>query len=128
VQIVRNSEELALSRAALDGSLALVPTMGALHEGHIALVAEARKRADKVAASIFVNPAQFGPNEDFSRYPRQEEQDLAMLDEAGCDLNSGIPGGFLRCIRICGANSKARAARSCGVYRQRRAGSHRFRE
>jgi len=112
VQIVRNSEELALSRAALDGSLALVPTMGALHEGHIALVAEARKRADKVAASIFVNPAQFGPNEDFSRYPRQEEQDLAMLDEAGCDLvwmpsvHDIYPDGFATKVSVSGVSDR----------------------
>jgi pantoate--beta-alanine ligase len=66
--------------------LALVPTMGALHDGHIALVAAGREAADAVATSIFVNPLQFNANEDLSRYPRDEEGDLARLRAAGCDL------------------------------------------
>ena len=71
--------------------LALVPTMGALHEGHLALVAAARRQSDAVVASIFVNPLQFNASEDLSRYPRDEAGDLAMLRAAGCDL-AWLPG------------------------------------
>lgn len=71
------------------GRLLLVPTMGALHEGHARLVREARRMAGesaRVAATIFVNPLQFGPNEDFDRYPRTLESDLRLCEEAGADL------------------------------------------
>jgi len=112
VQIVRNSEELARARDGIAGRLALVPTMGALHAGHMALIEQARKGADKVAASIFVNPAQFGPNEDFSRYPRREEQDARMLQEAGCDLlwvpsvEDIYPDGFSTTISVSGVSER----------------------
>jgi pantoate--beta-alanine ligase len=89
VQIIRELGALKPALAALRGAgdtLALVPTMGALHPGHLALVAEARRRATRVAATIFVNPLQFNDAGDLARYPRQEEADLARLDEAGCDL------------------------------------------
>src|SRR4051794_39527049 len=100
VQTVRTSEELARARSDLVGRVALVPTMGALHAGHMALVAAAKASADHVIATIFVNPAQFGEGEDFGQYPRREGEDAAMLSDAGCDLlwapsvEAIYPGGF----------------------------------
>ena len=89
MQTIRRLEALRPALAALrEGGkrVALVPTMGALHEGHMALIAAAKHRAERVVASVFVNPLQFGPNEDFSRYPRREAKDATMLTEAGADL------------------------------------------
>jgi pantoate--beta-alanine ligase len=112
VQIVRTSEELAQARASLKGKLALVPTMGALHAGHMSLIAEARKRADQVAASVFVNPTQFGKGEDFGRYPRQEAQDAQMLEDGGCDLlwapsvQDIYPDGFATRISVGGVSQR----------------------
>lgn len=84
--------DLSALRARIDGwrraglRVGFVPTMGNLHEGHYSLVRRARERADRVVASVFVNPTQFGPNEDFARYPRTPEADARGLDAAGCDL------------------------------------------
>ena len=108
MQIVRNSEELTRARSEMAGRVALVPTMGALHAGHMALIAEARNRADAVAASIFVNPTQFGEGEDLGRYPRREAADAEMLEQAGCDLlwiptvNDIYPPGFATTVSVSG--------------------------
>jgi len=86
MQVLSTIEEMRAACRAVrrsGQSLGLVPTMGALHAGHIALVRAARAQCDVVAASIFVNPTQFGPNEDFAKYPRPFEQDCALL-EAEC--------------------------------------------
>lgn len=69
-----------------DGHIAFVPTMGNLHAGHLSLVEHAREKADHVVVSVFVNPTQFGPNEDFDRYPRTENEDAAKLAAAGAEL------------------------------------------
>jgi pantoate--beta-alanine ligase len=89
VQTVRDIEALKAAVAELraeGGAIAFVPTMGALHAGHMALVAEGRRRADHVVASIFVNPTQFAAHEDLSTYPRREATDAKMLEEEGCAI------------------------------------------
>jgi pantoate--beta-alanine ligase len=86
VKVVRTRAELREARAALMGHVGFVPTMGALHEGHGSLIQTARDNNVSVVASIFVNPTQFGPNEDFARYPRDEAADLALLDSLGVDV------------------------------------------
>ena len=89
MQTVRSIDALrnALAEYRAEGrTVALVPTMGALHAGHMALIEEGRIRADRVVASIFVNPMQFSPSEDLDSYPRREAADVRMLEEAGCDL------------------------------------------
>ena len=86
VQIIRDAETLTREIDALKadgGTIAFVPTMGALHEGHMALVAEGKLRGSHVVASIFVNPTQFGEGEDLAVYPRREATDAALLDAAG---------------------------------------------
>jgi pantoate--beta-alanine ligase len=85
-ELVYTRDQLAAARAAMPGSVAVVMTMGALHEGHRALLRAAREQADHVIATIFVNPLQFGPNEDFDRYPRTLDADLAVCADAGVDL------------------------------------------
>ena len=89
-------------------SVALVPTMGALHAGHISLVEQAKQRADRVVATIFVNPTQFAPTEDFSKYPRTLEADVAKLTEVGADAaftptaEDMYPEGFCTSITLRG--------------------------
>jgi pantoate--beta-alanine ligase len=110
--------DLAGLRAALGAAraagreVALVPTMGALHAGHVALVEAARRPGTLVVASIFVNPKQFGANEDLSRYPRKELSDIAMLTDAGCDalwlpaVDQMYPAGFATSVAVTGVSER----------------------
>ena len=115
MQIVREIIGLAdwLNKARASGErLALVPTMGALHDGHLALVDAARREAGRVVATIFVNPLQFNDPADLERYPRSEEADLAKLEQADCDM-VWLPGaadlypkGFATTIRVAGVSER----------------------
>lgn len=116
---MRVTRHIAETRAALAQSphpLALVPTMGALHEGHLSLLRAARAwagAAGTVVMSLFVNPAQFGPDEDYDRYPRHEASDLGLAERAGVDLvfappvDEMYPAGFATSVHVAGPLSEA---------------------
>ena len=125
MQIIRDPDALDAALAALrdgGGTIAFVPTMGALHAGHMALVAEGRRRADHVVASIFVNPTQFGPNEDLATYPRREAADAAMLEQEGCailwapDVATIYPDGPVATVRAAAIGNELDGAARPGHF------------
>ncbi len=86
MKLVTTIREVREWRRGAPGSVGLVPTMGYLHAGHVSLAERARRQNDRVAATIFVNPTQFGPGEDLARYPRDLDRDRGLLEAAGCDV------------------------------------------
>ncbi len=108
MRVIKTVADFREARRQVAGSLGFVPTMGYLHDGHLSLVRAARAGNDCVSASIFVNPTQFGPNEDLSRYPRDLERDLAMLRAEGTDLvfapgvEDMYPQGFATHVDVTG--------------------------
>lgn len=102
--------------------IALVPTMGALHRGHLTLVEAARRHCERVVASLFVNPKQFGPREDFTAYPRDEAADLMKFREAGVDLvfaptvEEMYPAGFVTAVRVAGIGDELEGAHRPGHF------------
>ena len=115
MQIIRRLSDLPaalLPWREAGKTIALVPTMGALHAGHLALIDVAKSEADRVVATIFVNPLQFGPTEDLDRYPRQEAEDAELLQQRGCDLlwmptpDQLYPPGFATTVIVSGVSER----------------------
>lgn len=118
VKKISDVREAIKAQKAQGKTIGLVPTMGYLHEGHLSLVKEARENSDFVCASIFVNPIQFGPNEDYNKYPRDIERDIKLLEENGCDLvfipsvEEMYPNERLTTVSVIKITNKL-----CGAYR-----------
>jgi pantoate--beta-alanine ligase len=124
--LCRTRNELARAREGLVGqgaTLALVPTMGFLHDGHLSLIAEGKRRCQRVAVSIFVNPMQFGPGEDLARYPRDLEGDLDKCERAGAELvfcpepGELYPSGFQTQVEVTELSEGLCGARRPGHFR-----------
>jgi pantoate--beta-alanine ligase len=123
MDVLTTISDFRAARAALSGTLGFVPTMGYLHEGHLALVEAAAAQNDHVAVSIFVNPTQFGPHEDFAGYPRDMAHDLALLRGAGVRLVFApsvaemYPAGFQTYVTVEGVSQGLEGARRPGHFR-----------
>ena len=123
MKILTTLLELRSARRTLPGPVGFVPTMGYLHAGHISLVQAARAECASVAASIFVNPTQFGPNEDLARYPRDLPRDLALLEAAGVDLvwtpkvEGMYPSGFQTWVEVQGLTRELEGELRPGHFR-----------
>ena len=123
MQIFQNRRQMADACRSANRRLGLVPTMGALHEGHLALVRQARKDNQTLAATIFVNPSQFGPQEDLSAYPRDLKRDLSLLREEGVDLvftpsvEEIYPPGFNTWVDVGGLGDRLEGAHRPGHFR-----------
>jgi pantoate--beta-alanine ligase len=122
VSTVRDLQAALAAWRSLGLRIGFVPTMGALHAGHLSLVGTARSRTDRVVVSIFVNPKQFGPSEDFDRYPRDLASDRARLEEAGADLlfspteDEMYPPGFATTVHVAGVSEGMEGARRPGHF------------
>jgi pantoate--beta-alanine ligase len=123
MQIAATIAEMRALRRALLGDVGFVPTMGYLHEGHLSLVRAARDQNAHVIVSIFVNPAQFGPNEDFARYPRDEERDLSLLRHERVDavfipsVDEMYPAGASTFVDVEGVTEMLEGANRPGHFR-----------
>jgi pantoate--beta-alanine ligase len=123
MRVARTIAEARAFRAVMQGTLGLVPTMGAFHRGHAALFAAAREECDAVVVSLFVNPAQFGEESDLLAYPRDEEHDLALAAEAGVDLafcpsaSEMYPAGFQTWIDVTELGSMLEGVHRPGHFR-----------
>jgi len=119
----KKMQELALSLKRKSKKISYVPTMGALHQGHLSLVKMAVRLGDLVVASIFVNPAQFGPKEDFKKYPRDLKKDKELLQKAGCDLifapsiKDIYPEGYLTYMEVEELSQKLEGASRPGHFK-----------
>lgn len=123
VGTVENAREAVLAAKRNGARVGLVPTMGALHAGHHSLIRTARKECDFVVVSIFVNPAQFGPNEDYTRYPRTLEGDMAMCRGEGVNVvyfpseETMYPPGFATSVEVAGLTNALEGAYRPGHFR-----------
>jgi pantoate--beta-alanine ligase len=123
MQVAATIVECVRLRRTMAGDVGFVPTMGYLHEGHLALVRAARQQNAHVVVSIFVNPTQFGPNEDFERYPRDEARDLALLHDERVDavflpsLKEIYPDGASTFVDVAGVSEQLEGAHRPGHFR-----------